>query len=103
MAVRLDSDEIRVAVTPGAAEAQPPQLPRPDDGDASARISLRLTEALKAEVDTAATAAGVSVNTWLVQAASAALGGKASNAAGHSGAREYRTSSSHHVTGWVTG
>jgi hypothetical protein len=39
-----------------------------DAGDAlDARITLRLSESLKARVDAAATASGVSVNTWLVQ------------------------------------
>lgn len=44
----------------------------PDDGGGeggySARISLRLPEALKSRIDAAASARGVSVNTWLVQA-----------------------------------
>ena len=39
-----------------------------DAGDAhDARITLRLPEGLKARVDAAAAASGVSVNTWLVQ------------------------------------
>jgi hypothetical protein len=46
---------------------------RADDGEASARISLRLSESLKADVERAASAADVSVNTWLVRAATAAL------------------------------
>jgi hypothetical protein len=69
--VRLDADEIAIAVT-GPTEST--SVPRPDDGDTSARISLRLSEALKAEIDTAANRAGISVNTWLVRAATSALG-----------------------------
>jgi HicB family len=36
--------------------------------DASARITLRLSEALKASVEAAAAREGVSVNTWIVRA-----------------------------------
>ena len=55
--------------SPSGAPAEPPR----DDGDASARISLRLSEALKADIEAAAARDGVSVNTWLVRAAGAAL------------------------------
>lgn len=72
--VRLDGDEIHVGVRSIAASAEAPATePRRDDADASARISLRLSETLKAEVDEAAGRDGVSVNTWLVRAATAAL------------------------------
>lgn len=37
------------------------------------RISLRLPDSLKTQVDEAAAAEGVSVNTWLIRAAQAAL------------------------------
>jgi hypothetical protein len=40
----------------------------PADEAFTARITLRLPERLKARLDTAAAQAGVSVNTWLVQA-----------------------------------
>lgn len=46
--------------------------PEGDDG-ATARISLRLPEYLKARVDQAAAGEGLSINTWLVRATSAAL------------------------------
>lgn len=51
---------------------QPPQPPVDDDGGTS-RISLRLPDYLKTQVDEAAAAEGVSVNTWLIRAAQAAL------------------------------
>ena len=57
---------------PDPTEAAPP---RADDGDASARISLRLSESLKTDIDVAATRDGISVNTWLVRVATAALNG----------------------------
>src|SRR5581483_8235149 len=53
VAVHLDGDEITVDVH-AAAPATEPDEPRRDDGEATARISLRLTEALKADIDAAA-------------------------------------------------
>jgi hypothetical protein len=89
--VRLDGDEITVDVRgpdPAAAAGDA----RRDDGEPSARISLRLSETLKADIDEAADRDGVSVNTWLVRAATAALdpgpfglGGFAARAFGGSG------------------
>lgn len=85
-AVELD------AQVPGAVElrlsAGEPQLvyvaPRTDtapepaaDGEAdgaSARITLRLSERLKADAEEAASRAGTSLNTWLVRAVAGALG-----------------------------
>lgn len=101
VAVRLDTDEIRIAVTTTAAE--PAQPLRPDEADASARISLRLSEGLKAEIDGAATRAGVSVNTWLVRAATTALGSTFSDPPGAGGARDRRVAKARHVTGWING
>jgi hypothetical protein len=46
--------------------------PEGDEG-ATARINLRLPEQLKARVDEAAARDGLSINTWLVRATSAAL------------------------------
>ncbi len=43
------------------------------DEGATARINLRLPEHLKARVDQAAAGEGLSINTWLVRATSAAL------------------------------
>jgi hypothetical protein len=45
----------------------------PGDEGATARINLRLPEHLKARVDEAAASEGLSINTWLVRATSAAL------------------------------
>jgi predicted HicB family RNase H-like nuclease len=41
--------------------------PQPAEEGASARITLRLADALKDQVEAAATAGGVSVNTWIVR------------------------------------
>jgi predicted HicB family RNase H-like nuclease len=55
-----ETELVYVADTRAAATA--------DAGDAlDARITLRLSDALKSRVDAAAAASGVSVNTWLVQ------------------------------------
>jgi hypothetical protein len=45
----------------------------PADEAGSARVTLRLSEALKARIEAEASASGVSVNAWLVRAASRAL------------------------------
>lgn len=102
--IRLDGDEVRVAVQ--AARSDTTAEARRDDGDTSARISLRLSEALKADVDDAAARDGVSVNTWLVRAASSALNSSpfGGSSAGHGGDRSGRTANpNHHVTGWING
>jgi hypothetical protein len=60
----------------GAVEAamgvrQP--APEADEGGGTSRVTLRLPEHLKPRIDEAAGRAGLSVNTWLVRAVSAAL------------------------------
>jgi hypothetical protein len=104
--VRLDGDEVHVAVQTVEPETTGAE-PRRDDSDTSARISLRLSESLKADVDDAAARDGVSVNTWLVRAASAALtpasfGG--SSGSGHGPGRHgNHNTGTHRVTGWING
>lgn len=51
----------------------PPPAPSPSEDEATVRISLRLPEHLKNRVEQAAARAGVSINTWLIRAASAAV------------------------------
>jgi hypothetical protein len=53
-------------------EPEPPAAAAGDDAF-TARITLRLPEALKASVEASAIAEGVSTNTWLVRAISRAL------------------------------
>ena len=67
--VRLDGDEVAVEVRLADTPREPAGERGRDDGEANARISLRLSEALKADVDAAADRDGISVNTWLVRAA----------------------------------
>jgi hypothetical protein len=56
---------------PGPPAADVPA--QPEGEEATARISFRLTEHLKSRVEEAAGQAGLSVNAWLVRAATAAL------------------------------
>jgi hypothetical protein len=74
--LRLRGREVEFVV------AQPSTEPEADDAPAasidlddvsSSRTTLRLPDALKAKVDEAAAADGLSVNTWLVRAVAAAL------------------------------
>jgi hypothetical protein len=77
---------------------EPPAAPPPDDSDASARISLRLGEALKADIEAAARSDAMSVNTWLVRAAATALSGSRAR-----GSRPQHPRDSHRISGWING
>jgi hypothetical protein len=52
-----------------------PVVTAADDGDdaATSRTTLRISDAVKARAEAAAAAEGISLNTWLVRAISAAL------------------------------
>jgi len=70
--VRLRGREADLVVTEMSAPPNPPPPPAPPDSGDVARITLRLPESLKAAVERAAEAEGISVNSWLVRAISAA-------------------------------
>jgi predicted transcriptional regulator len=74
--LRLRGREIEFVVTQPNPELEsddhPAQTVDLDDASTS-RTTLRLPDALKARVDEAAAADGLSVNTWLVRAIAAAL------------------------------
>lgn len=99
VAVRLDGDELGVDIR-SLAVADPPPARR-EDGDPNARISLRLSDTLKAEIDAAAEHDGVSVNTWLVRAAAQAL--RPTTFDSVPGPRSRARRDAHHVTGWING
>jgi hypothetical protein len=61
-----------VTMTHGADETGP-EPAEPGDEAGSARVTLRLAESLKARVEAAAMAGGMSVNAWLVRAIGRAL------------------------------
>jgi predicted transcriptional regulator len=74
--LRLRGREIEFVVTqpntePDAGERA--AAPVDVDDASTSRTTLRLPDALKARVDEAAAADGLSVNTWLVRATAAAL------------------------------
>jgi predicted transcriptional regulator len=74
--LRLRGREIEFVVSQAHADADGDERPAAtvDLDDAStSRTTLRLPDALKARVDEAAAADGLSVNTWLVRAIAAAL------------------------------
>ena len=74
--LRLRGREVEFVVTHSTVEADADDHPiaAVDLDDAStSRTTLRLPDALKVRVDEAATADGLSVNTWLVRAVAAAL------------------------------
>lgn len=104
IAIRLDGDDVRVDVSLDAGE---PAAAREETGDATARISLRLSESLKSDVEAAADREGVSTNTWLVRAATNALAPMwpgMPGFTGHGGPHgRGRNRNTHRVTGWVDG
>lgn len=61
--LRVAGDEVSLVVV---AEPEGPGVP--DDGEMSARITLRLPEQLKSRVEDAAAREGTSTNTWIIKA-----------------------------------
>ncbi len=57
----------------GPAPLQAPVEETDEDGDAVARVTVRIPEAVKARAEDAATDVGQSLNSWIVQAVRAAL------------------------------
>lgn len=100
VAVRLDGDELRIEVRSSEASTTAP----PDEAEATARISLRLSDALKSDVESAARGDAVSVNTWLVRAAARALAGnRARSGRDMSGGWDGHGNNPHRITGWING
>ena len=82
VSVRLQGREPVFVVEGAPAAAAPAEDPFEDDGgEATARITLRIPESLKARAEGLAARRGQSLNTWLVAAARAA----ASDRPQHSG------------------
>lgn len=74
--LRLRGREVEFVITQPNAEPDADERPGPSvdlDDASTSRTTLRLPDALKARVDDAAAADGLSVNTWLVRAVAAAL------------------------------
>jgi hypothetical protein len=76
--VRLDGQDVQVVVTGAATDHEPPPEPPPAagaEGDIS-RITVRLFEELKARAEQAASAQGLSLNSFISQAVQGALAGR---------------------------
>ena len=74
--LRLRGRDVEFVVTQASTEADSDDEPATAvdlDDVSTSRTTLRLPDALKAKVDEAAIADGLSVNTWLVRAVAAAL------------------------------
>lgn len=96
--VRLRGREVDFVVTQPAAEAEADAAPDPSVGlndPSTQRTTIRLPDALKARVDDAAAADGLSVNTWMVRAIADALQPKSRRSA----QRTLRAGDS--FTGWA--
>lgn len=96
--VRLRGRDIEFVVTKPSDETDAddrPSAPVDLDDTSTSRTTLRLPDALKARVDEAAAADGLSVNAWLVRAIAAGLEPKNRRAA----QRTLRTGDS--FAGWV--
>lgn len=85
------ADQPREPATPGEAAGS----------DDMARVTLRIAEPVKARVDAAASAAGVSVNTWLIRAISQAL--DSSSSGGRSGRPRKSGVVGQRLTGYARG
>ena len=87
---------------PGPAETAPAPAPTSETDDAAmVRINLRLPEHLKGRVEDAASQAGLSVNAWLVRAATTALNGSGDQSARSSRDDRHAPRGGQHFTGWV--
>ena len=95
--LRGTDPEFAVALPPGDTETRatpaPPTLDATEEGGI-ARLNLRLPESLKVKVEEAARREGLSLNTWLVRAAAAAVEGT-------QGSTIRRSGGSERYTGWV--
>jgi hypothetical protein len=93
--VRLRGREADLVVSHTEPEAAPVIAPAPPAGDGGdqARLTLRMPESLKSQVERAAAAEGVSVNAWLVRAVTAAATGERP--------RPARGSTGRHITGFA--
>ncbi|WP_216216323.1 toxin-antitoxin system HicB family antitoxin [Amycolatopsis aidingensis] len=107
--VRLDGRDVRVVVTGGgeregtSERETPPPPPPPIDGRDISRITLRLFEQLKSQAEQAASAQGVSLNTFVSQAVQGALQGKGHHHQHGERHRQGGGNSDSRLHGWVQG
>jgi hypothetical protein len=87
LSAQLERGRVEVRIAGGDpelvyVEEAPHEPAEAADSDLSARITLRLPESLKARLDAAAAASGVSANTWLVQGLNRLLAARPAGRAG---------------------
>ncbi|WP_439660950.1 toxin-antitoxin system HicB family antitoxin [Lentzea sp. HUAS TT2] len=107
--VRLSGRDVQVVVT-GSAEPEPEpgpghDLPNFGAGDATgdiSRITLRMINELKAKAEAAASAQGVSLNSFIQQAVGGAVHGRHKHH-GHNKGWSGNAGSGSRVRGWVQG
>jgi hypothetical protein len=110
--VRLRGGAAGFVVTPPPAPAAPPavdaagpgevRLPVAEGDDAAmVRINLRLPANLKAFIEDAAAAGGLSVNAWIVRAAAAGLGNEGWRVARRAPTQQSDQIVGQSFTGWV--
>ena len=105
VSVRLEGRDPVFAIDGAPSPAAGPDQPAPaadegDEGDQTARITLRIPEALKTRAEALASRAGQSLNTWLVAAARAAAQDGPDPSANQHG-RGRRHGMGRRVQGWV--
>jgi len=88
------------STAPGTTGATAPSAVPIDDEGTTARINFRLSEPLKARIEEAAGRDGISVNAWLVRAATAAVAGAGSQPPPEHTDRRQPTGGQR-FTGWV--
>ncbi|HJQ01515.1 MAG TPA: hypothetical protein VJ851_07935 [Jatrophihabitans sp.] len=109
ISVQLDGDRLGFTVAAEPADTRADTAAGtdgtagPDRAEATARISLRLTEALKAGIEQAADRADISVNSWLVRVATAALHEDPSRTGADGWASRQGGRGGKRISGWVTG
>ncbi len=101
--VRLSGGEPEFVVTASAAEQGHP-VPAPEaaaEESGTARVTLRLSEQLKARVEAQAAAESMSVNAWLAHAAIRALEGPASGPGSGAARQAPRFGVGQRITGYA--
>ena len=84
-----------------APEPVPPTVADAGDEGGTARVTLRLPEPLKARIEDAAGAAGLSVNAWLVRAVAAAAEARGPGGPGRPPPRRRGPAGGRSYTGWA--
>jgi hypothetical protein len=96
-----DDSAAAPGAAPGAGPGGTPGRPGEDDDSAMTRINLRLPQDLKDRVEEAARSSGLSVNAWLVRAATSGLTSGGTGGEGPPGWVSRAARGGDRFTGWV--